>query len=304
MSVNLTQPAPFWQQLTPELLVGSPAPSGWKSIATQPLLIVVGLTGSGKSTTTAVLMEHSSNVKLLPNRRTLTDKLIIPTMAKVNGGEANSSCRIERLKYTRQYRQQFPGGMAHILTQLQVKETGSLLIFDGLRGENEVSYAATALPNAKFIVLEASEKARLLRLLTRNDSFDKIALGEPDIAKAEEDTKLCSFASLGIPEASEIFSLTEERQLFALARKGMFSCQDLQSKLKIVVSERYNYDPVATRSALLAKARDRTFVFDTTTYGLQQIAENTIARFKEEDAFPMPKFQIKQKRTIWGGSQV
>lgn len=286
------------------MLQTPPAPSGWKAIATQPLLIVVGLTGSGKSTTIAVLMERGSNFTLLPNRRVLTDELIIPTMAKVNGGEANTTCRIERLKYTRQYRQQFPGGMAHILAQLQVKETGSLLIFDGLRGENEVRYAAKALPNAKFIVLEASEKGRLLRLLTRNDSFDKIADSEPDMNQGEEDTKLCSFASLGIPEASEIFTLAEERQLFALARKGMFSCEDLQSKLKIVVSERYNYDPVATRSALLALARDRTFVFDTTKYGLQQIAENMIARFKEEDAFPIPKFQIKEKRTIWGGSHV
>jgi len=282
MSVNLTQPAPLWQQLTPELLVGSPAPSGWKSIATQPLLIVVGLTGSGKSTTIAALTEHDCNFTLLPNRRVLTDKLIVPAMAKANGGQVSSTCRIERLKYTRQYRQQFAGGMAHILAQLMVKETGSLLVFDGLRGEDEVSYAAKALPNAKFILLEASEKVRLLRLLTRNDAFDRITFSSPDIAKAEVSAETCSsFASLGIPEASDIFTLAEERQLLALARQGMFSWQDLQSKLKIVVSERYNYDPVATRSALLALASDRTLASDTTEHTPQQVAHLVIAQIQD-----------------------
>ncbi|MBC6422128.1 MAG: hypothetical protein GDA43_17565 [Hormoscilla sp. SP5CHS1] len=140
MSVNLTQPASLWQQLTPELLVGSPAPSGWKSIATQPLLIVVGLTGSGKSTNIAALTEHGCNFTLLPNLRVLTDQLIVPAMAKANGGQVSSTCRIERLKYARQYRQQFAGGMAHILAQLMVKETGSLLVFDGLRAPKDIGY--------------------------------------------------------------------------------------------------------------------------------------------------------------------
>ncbi|MDY6783034.1 MAG: hypothetical protein SW833_10880 [Cyanobacteriota bacterium] len=90
----------------------------------------------------------------------MANRFILPTVAQWDGLPEQTFCRIERLKCTRRYREHFPGGMAHVLTQLRVDpQTESGFIFDGLRGENEVSYAAKALPNARFVVLEAPPRA-------------------------------------------------------------------------------------------------------------------------------------------------
>ncbi|MGK7875896.1 MAG: AAA family ATPase [Xenococcaceae cyanobacterium] len=285
MSGSLTQQHQLWQQLTPAIGVGLPVPEGWLPIATQPLLIIVGVTGVGKSTTTAALAEEGLSFTLLPNRRTLSDQLIISKMAKENRQQGQTLCRIERLKYTRQYREQFPGGMAHILDQLQVnpEQVNSLLIFDGLRGENEVSYAVTALAKAKFVLLDAPDWVRLQRLLSRNDSFDQIAKPQLEGENVEvEPEALTSFAALGVPEASTLFTSTEKQEFLALARKGIFTTAELHDKLKIVVEERRNYNSVATQSALLALAPERTLVIDTTTHTPQQVAKMIVASLKSD----------------------
>jgi hypothetical protein len=245
------------------------------SVATQPLLVLVGVTGTGKSTTLNALMESDLNFTLLSDRRTLTDQFIIPTVAQWDGTPEQTFCRLERLKCTRRYRERFPGGMAHVLTQLQVAPslTNALLIFDGLRGENEVRYAAKALPQALFVILEAGDRDRLLRLLQRNDTFDRTAT-----ATIESKTNtLTSFAALGLPEASHLFSPVEEREILTLARQGLFSATELLDKLKIVVAERRNYDPDATRHALLAIAPERTLALDTTLHSPQHIAREIVA---------------------------
>lgn len=244
-------------------------------VATQPLLVLVGVTGTGKSTTLDALTESDLNFKLLSDRRTLTDQFIIPTVAQWDGTPEQTVCRIERLKCTRRYRERFPGGMAHVLTQLQVvpPPNNTLLLFDGLRGENEVRYAAKALPQAKFVILEASDRDRLLRLLQRNDTFDRTASATTE---SRNDT-LTHFAALGLPEASHLFSAAEEREILALAQQGRFSASELRDKLKIVIAERRNYDPDATRQALLAIAPERTLAIDTTRHSPRDIARKIVA---------------------------
>ncbi len=263
--------------------VGFPVPDGWQSISTQPLLIIVGTTGVGKSTTIATLIDQGLNFTLLPNRRTLSDKLVISTLLKTDELEVPISCRIKRLNYARRYREKFPGGMAHILTQLYVdpEQVASLLVFDGLRGENEVCYAANMLAKAKFVVLDTIDSVRFQRLLNRHNIFDQIAKSELEKQNLEIALEgITSFTALGVPEASNFFTIAEEQNLLALIKKGVLSVAEMHDKLKIFVEERRNYDPVTTRLTLQAIAPERTLVIDTTTLTPKQVAQKIISSLK------------------------
>ena len=275
------KPEQTFEQLARGIGVGWPVPEGWQPIATFPLLIIVGQTGVGKSTTTAALAAQGLTFTLLPNRRTLTDKIIISRMLKVEQQSIKYLNRIERFNYARRYREQFPGGMAHILTQLQVKsaQVKSLLVFDGLRGENEVRYAANALAKATFVVLNATEWVRFQRLLNRRESFDNITKLEAkdEVIVAEG---LRSLDALGVPEAAQFFTQAQEQQLLRLIERGLFTAVDVCDKLKILVEERRNYNPVATLSALQEIARERTLVIDTTKLTPKEIAQKIIASLK------------------------
>ena len=129
-------------QLAPGVGIGAEAPSGWVAVAQRPLLVLVGVTGVGKSTTLAALAEAGLRYHLLPDRRDLTDRLIIPAMQPRAGQPvAPVTDRKLRFEYTRAYREVNPGGMAQALAQLWIEPAvlPELLLFDGLRGENEVA---------------------------------------------------------------------------------------------------------------------------------------------------------------------
>jgi hypothetical protein len=265
---------PF-QLLSPGLGAGAPAPAGWQPIAARPLLILVGVTGVGKSTTLALLDRAGVPFTLLPDRRVLTDDLIIAQMQAAAGQAIQQVVdRKQRFDYTRRYRQRFPGGMAHALAQLWVNpaELDRLLIFDGLRGENEVAHAAKALPGARFVLLDAPDAARVQRLLGRNDAFDRVA-SSADISTVGS---LADFQSLGVPEAAVLFTGDEGESLLELARQGAVAVDDLRAKLQIVVEERRNYDPRATLAALRAAAPARTLYVDTMLYPPDQVAQQIV----------------------------
>ncbi|MCX6045651.1 MAG: ATPase [Chloroflexi bacterium] len=176
-----------------------------------------------------------------------------------------------RFDYTRRFREQFAGGMSHALTQLWINpaQLRTNLIFDGLRGADEVTHALQALPLARFVVLHAPDVVRVQRLLGRNDAFDQVA----GTAQSNAQTKaLNSFADLGLPEAAALFTPEEEDQLFALLAHGV-SPDDLRAKLQIVIEERRNYDPNAAIAVLQASAPDRTLVIDTTQNRPTQVTQ-------------------------------
>ena len=94
----------------------------WQPISQAQLLILVGVTGVGKSTTAEALNQTDYTFELLPNRRALTDQLIIATLQQQDGQPIKTvRDRALRFDFTRRYREQFPGGMAHALAQLWVK---------------------------------------------------------------------------------------------------------------------------------------------------------------------------------------
>lgn len=240
----------------------------------RPLLILVGLTGTGKTTTVNALRDAGLDFTLLPNRRMLTDELIIKHVQEVDNKPIEPiTDRAERFAYTRRYRELFPGGMARALElsivngQLSIvnEEREPLLIFDGLRGENEVTHAVDLLPQARFLFLHASDGVRVRRLLMRGDVFDKVGNGDGGV-----ETAVLHTLADGILTDSELQSFLDE------VETGEIRAADLHAKLTIVRTERQNYDPDKTLNALQTLASERLIFADTTRLTPMQIAEKTL----------------------------
>ncbi len=298
VATDLRQPVqsdPWFVPLGNGIRFGDTLPTGWLTISqlcdrshrrtfanltvTSPLIIVVGVTGVGKTTTLSALSHYGCDFSLLPNRRVLTDHLIISQLQRQDGQVPHPVDRVTRLAYTRRYRQDYPGGMAHLLGQVQVNPTqiAAPLIFDGLRGENEVRYAAAALPQATFVVLDAPDLVRLQRLLHRGDPFDQVTvqnrLTAPVNHQPTSDPGDRGFAALGIPEAKQVFDAHQEAAILNWVHTGHVMPDELRAKLKIVVEERRNYDPQATIHTLKQVAGDRTLIIDTTRQTPEQAAQ-------------------------------
>ena len=236
----------------------APTPA-WQPIATCPLLILVGVTGVGKSTTLDALRRAGLHYGLLSDRRELTDRLMIPAMQQLAGESVEPvSDRGRRFAYTRAYRQHHPGGMGEALSQLWVEAVPGLWLFDGLRGENEVSWAALRLPQACFVLLDAPDVVRVVRLMGRQDPFDQLTANSSASAVGSQ-----QWADWVDPEVGLLFSAEEGASLAALVERGEVTAAELRRALAIVGEERRNYDPQATRASLAARAPSRSLVVDT-----------------------------------------
>jgi hypothetical protein len=196
------------------------------------LLIVVGLTGAGKSSFTRAL-----GWPLLPNRRELVDRYVLPAF----GRDPAALDRTERFELTRRWRQEHPGGVAEALAAGYVP-AGRRLVFDGLRGADEVAYAREHLPRARFVVLEAPAAVRLERLLGRGDGFDRVA--------AAPRGRLAPLAAGVLDE--------DELERFAAA----WPADELAEKLSIIAAEQRNYHPEGPRRLLAGSPR--ALFIDTT----------------------------------------
>jgi hypothetical protein len=171
----------------------------------------------------------------------------------------------------------FPGGMAEALRQFSVfsfqfsgegnrtLNTGHrTLVFDGLRGENEIVHAIELFPEAWFLFLHAPDFVRVQRLVQRRDVFDAVAVDEGVV-----DTAVLRNL------AQNILTNKELDQLLAQIANGEIDAQELQAKLTIVRSERQNYDPDATLAALQNLAPDRLIFADTVACAPEEIAVQT-----------------------------
>ncbi len=282
----MTLPSPTGQfsttqafcHLAPGVGSGSPLPADWLQLAEQPLLVFVGPTGVGKSTTVKQLAKLGLRFTLLPDRRVLTDRLIVAPLAAAAGRTEPVACRLERLEYARRYRQQHPGGMAEILQHLATAptEVQSLLLFDGLRGEAEISYAARALPQAVFAMLDAPDKVRLLRMLHRADPFDRVQAA----AATSSQAAIADLTALGVPEATSYFNKAEVAELLDLVRAGLVTAHELRGKLKVIVEQAQVYQPRATAAALQRLAGDRALILDTATLVPAQVASRIVAKLR------------------------
>ena len=243
----------------------------WIPVQEANLLVLVGVTGVGKSTTVDAIVKGGLSAELLPNRRDLTDQFIIGFLQQ-QAGEPVSQVkdRAARFDYTRRFREQFPGGMAHALAKLAIRPdalTADWLIFDGLRGANEVIHAAKLVPNARFLMLDAPDFVRVQRLIKRHDAFDQIQGGSQAKADFSAFSNLLSSAEIG--------------QLELMVSDGAVTADEVQSKLAIVQKERQNYDPAATKEALFTHAMSRTIYIDTAQKSVADAAAIALERLNK-----------------------
>lgn len=246
------------------------APSHFKALTELDLIVMVGLTGVGKTTVLTLLKKTDLVFTLLPNRREITNEIIIASLQKEAGETPYLvTDRVKRFEYTARYRAKHPGGMAHALSQLAIdpRKADSLLIFDGLRGLNEVQHAVKYFPQARFVVLDAPDMVRLRRLLKRGDAFDTTTIR----------TSLVSHnliaALLNIPDIEAIFDEEELRQIARMARAAQISPDTVVETATIIVAERRNYDSRAARVHLShTLSPTQVLVIDTATQPPEAIA--------------------------------
>jgi hypothetical protein len=253
------------KQFSPNLIFISSQeemPAQFRPLTDSPVVILVGLTGVGKSTIVASLQEKIG-VTLLPDRRKITDQIIIMSLQQEDGYPLTPvTDRVKRFEYTARYRERYPGGMAHALSRLAIEpaSAGLLLLFDGLRGLNEVQHAAAYFPQARFIVLDAPDTVRLARLLNRADAFDTTYLP----ASTEGQTMLAALVS--IPDIAVVFNAAQLRQISHAAHEARLPVDEVVKKASIIVEERRNYDSNTARVYLSnTLPRKRVLIIDTAT---------------------------------------
>jgi len=217
-----------------------------------PLLIVVGLTGVGKTSFTRAL-----GWPALPGRRELVDRYLLPRLR----ADPERLDRAQRFALTARWRAAHPGGIAEALAAAYAEPVWPL-VFDGLRGEAEVRYARERFPEARFVVLEAPAAVRLERLLGRGDGFDRTAVRPEEVARFRE-------LAAGVLEQGE---------LDRLLGRG-YPLLALIEKLKIVAEEQKNYHPAGPRRALAGS--ERALFLDTAALNPEAAADRVRAWLEE-----------------------
>lgn len=236
------------------------------------VLVLVGLTGAGKTTTVEHLAALVSPAAILPDRRALTDRVILPAMT---GGTAAVTDRLERFRLTAAFKERHPGGMGEVLSWLRLPHDlpAGPILFDGLRGEAEVT-AAAALPDGRFLVLDCPPAHRLWRLCGRNDPFDQAsATTAVDASAHGTDAIRAALRGEGFD------ALVGEADFARLVRTLVDRAIEPDAVARsaaIIVEESHHYDPDRARAALRRLVPDRTLVLDTAKLDPETVARTAV----------------------------
>ncbi len=197
------------------------AEAGFRPLTEYPVCMVVGLTGTGKSTTLAQLEALRQAGELayvadIPSRRELADWLVIPT-AQILSGKAVSPVkgREARFGYTRIFAEAIPGGLAAAFSWLHYRAEQPLpLVSEGVRGPGEIRYVLDNIPAWRVFELWVPPLVRLQRLSGRNDAFDQVAHAQADVSflPADDQDKARSLLAQGVISPEAITTIAAEAQ--------------------------------------------------------------------------------------------
>ncbi len=155
--------------------------AGYVPLAECNITMLVGLTGTGKSTTLQALRRAGRLTfhEGIPSRRQLADLILIP-MAQHHQGVPITPVkdRVARFGYTRVFREQIaPGGTAEAYTWFDCNLPDAPILSEGVRGANEIDYV---LQHTRWRIIElwVNPVTRLKRLSDRREAFD--AVGNAD----------------------------------------------------------------------------------------------------------------------------
>ncbi|MFZ4816803.1 MAG: hypothetical protein ACOYL5_19865, partial [Phototrophicaceae bacterium] len=144
-------------------------------LAEHPLMMLVGLTGTGKSTALEEMRQQVTLREDVPSRRELADLVVIPFGQSIlNAPIEPVKDREARFAFTRAFHQQVaPGGIAEAFSWLYYAPTDGLTVSEGVRGAHEIRYALEHT-RWKIIELWVGHITRLERLSRRRESFDQV----------------------------------------------------------------------------------------------------------------------------------
>ena len=260
------------------VLLDTEAPADWRPITEQPIVIVVGVTGVGKSTTLEHLARRLSCF-VLPDRRDLADQVVIPAAQDQLGlPRTPVRDRLERFRLTALYREHHSGGMAHALSRWRVDPAAPAghLIFDGLRGTDEIQWAIAHFPRSRFLGLRAPEALRLARLLDRHQGFDFTEVPAGALASNERDVESLLAA---VPGLDAVVPLSELQTMLGSSALEGVALDEIARKAAILVEEARNYDPAATLRMLEAELGPwRHMIVNTATMTPEEVADQ-VARW-------------------------
>lgn len=230
------------------------------------ILFIVGQTAVGKSTSLEALFAKQSSLLLLPNRRVLTDAMIIPEMLKDSGKQGPVTDRLERFTLTAAYRQKYASGIIHALKSYLAKTslpTEVDVVFDNIRGLTECQAALEAFPQARFVFLFAPAMVRLKRLLGRKDAFDTTPIELTSLSLREN--------LAAIPGLDEVFEVAE---LLALQKQLKLSSEELLAAVQILLTEQQHYQAEAAAHYLKARLSEKQLLYlDTSLLGLADVSQ-------------------------------
>lgn len=227
------------------------------------MLFISGLTGVGKSSTLKALGELKDYI-LLPNRRELTDQIIIPEVLQDEGKNVYEvKDRLERFRLTAAYRQKHPKGIIKALqSHMQNLPIGNY-IFDNIRGLEECQAAIQSFPEARVIFLDAPPLVRLKRLLGRKDSFDQV-LGNLEAADLLEQ----------LHAIENIHQVFEPQHILNLKTSNITDRQLLDA-VHIILAEHKNYNAAEAACFLRQVLPEKQLLYlETSQLGIEQVRQN------------------------------
>lgn len=200
--------------------------AGSRPLGAQPLVMLVALTGTGKSTALDIARARAEGISAprIPTRREVADWIAIPA-AQAWAGEPllPIADRVRRFHYTSRFAERVPGGMAAAFSWLRIAAAGHApLLSEGIRGGREISFALRHFPHWRIIELSLPPLTRLRRLSQRREAFDRAQASRdlsflPPSLRAE---------ALSLLEAGEITPLALAIARAEAANYGLFPFAD------------------------------------------------------------------------------